>query len=97
MEFALDSVQIVVALGILNVWIVRFARRSSWRGGEAKNMREEFDVYGLPPSFMFAVGAVKISLISLPQLPQAPLLPSGVRIRGISFQVHDVHDVVHED
>lgn len=28
-------------------------------------MREEFEVYGLPPSFMFAVGAVKISLAAL--------------------------------
>jgi len=65
MDLALTSIQIIIALGILNVWFVRFERRSGWRGGEAKNMREEFEVYGLPPWFMFAVGAAKVALAAL--------------------------------
>ncbi len=40
--------QVVVALGILNVWIIRFNRSTQYRGGGAQNMREEFQAYGLP-------------------------------------------------
>lgn len=54
--------QVVVGLGLLNVWLIRFSKSTPWRGGEAKNMREEFAVYGLPLWLMWAVGVVKISL-----------------------------------
>jgi hypothetical protein len=57
--------QVVVALAILNVWILRFGKATSWRGGEAANMREEFAVYGLPDWFMFTIGFLKISLSAL--------------------------------
>ena len=54
--------QVVVALAILNVWIVRYGKATSWRGGEATNMKEEFSVYGLPDWFMLSIGFLKISL-----------------------------------
>lgn len=57
--------QVVVALAILNVWILRFGKATSWRGGEATNMKEEFTVYGLPDWFMFTIGFLKISLSAL--------------------------------
>lgn len=57
--------QVVVALGILNVWILRFGKATSWRGGEAANMQEEFSVYGLPDWFMYTIGFLKISLAAL--------------------------------
>ena len=41
-------IQIVIALGILNVWLLRFGKPSAWRGGDAQNMVQEFRVYGLP-------------------------------------------------
>jgi hypothetical protein len=34
--------QIIIALGIFNVWIIRYGKETNWRGGEAKNMKEEF-------------------------------------------------------
>ena len=54
--------QIVIALGIFNVWIVRYGKETKWRGGEAKNMKEEFAAYGLPGGFMVFIGAAKILL-----------------------------------
>jgi hypothetical protein len=56
--------QIVIALGIFNVWIVRYGKETKWRGGEAKNMKEEFAAYGLPGGFMVFIGAAKILLAS---------------------------------
>lgn len=54
--------QITVALGILNVWLLRRGKSTAYRGGGAKSMREEFAAYGLPPFAMVVVGIVKISL-----------------------------------
>ena len=54
--------QTLAALGILNVWIVRFNKETEFRGGSAKNLPEEFDVYGLPRWMVYVTGATKISL-----------------------------------
>ena len=54
--------QIFIALGIFNVWIIRYGKETGWRGGEAKNMKEEFAAYGLPGEFMVLIGAAKILL-----------------------------------
>ena len=35
------------ALWILNVWFNRFNKDTGYRGGDATNMREEFEEYGL--------------------------------------------------
>lgn len=60
METIINIIQIVIALGILNVWILRFGKPSTWRGGEAKNMKEEFQVYGLPSWFVGVIGFLKV-------------------------------------
>ncbi len=57
--------QIFIALGIFNVWLLRFGRSTEWRGGDAQNMKEEFATYGLPPWFMVAIGIAKVGLASL--------------------------------
>jgi len=57
--------QVVVAIAILNVWVIRFGKATNWRGGEATNMSEEFTVYGLPHWFMLTIGFLKISLAAL--------------------------------
>jgi uncharacterized membrane protein YphA (DoxX/SURF4 family) len=61
---------------LLNVWLLRVGRPTSWRGGDAKNMREEFVAYGLPPWFMWAIGFLKVTL--------AILLIVGLWINSIS-------------
>ena len=54
--------QALAALGILNVWLVRFNRQTEFRGGSAENLPEEFEVYGLPHWMVYTTGAAKISL-----------------------------------
>ena len=46
--YFLIALQLIVALGILNVWLLRPGKATPFRGGEAKNLREEFAAYGLP-------------------------------------------------
>ena len=62
MEFLPVALQLVVALALLNVWLVRAGQATRYRGGEAKSMREEFAVYGLPVGVMRIVGALKVSI-----------------------------------
>lgn len=62
MEYILLALQLVVALGILNVWLFRPGRATPYRGGDAKNLRAEFAAYGLPFWFMCVVGVLKVGL-----------------------------------
>ncbi|NBD38325.1 MAG: DoxX family protein [Verrucomicrobia bacterium] len=60
MEAFRIALQVVIGLGILNVWLLRFGKSSPWRGGEATNMKEEFAAYGLSPTVMYLVGFLKV-------------------------------------
>ena len=57
--------QTAAALWILNVWFNRFNKDTGYRGGDATNMREEFEEYGFSEQQMYAVGATKVSLAVL--------------------------------
>jgi uncharacterized membrane protein YphA (DoxX/SURF4 family) len=65
MDLAVKVIQVVVALGIYNVWLLRFRKSTSWRGGTAQNMKEEFEIYGLPGWFMGVVGLLKLLCATL--------------------------------
>ena len=54
--------QIIVALGLLNVWILRCGKKTPYRGRGAESMRGEFEAYGLPVWFMWLTGALKIGV-----------------------------------
>ena len=54
--------QLIVALGILNVWLLRASKATPFRGGDAKTLREEFAAYGLPYWLMCVVGVLKVGL-----------------------------------
>lgn len=81
MELAVQVVQVVVALVIFNVWLLRFNKTTEWRGGSASNMKEEFDAYGLPTGSVYVVGALKLlcaaGLIAGIWFPQL-VLPSAI-------------------
>lgn len=48
-EFSLTSaLQLILALGLLNVWLLRARSATRYRGGEARSLSAEFEVYGLP-------------------------------------------------
>lgn len=57
--------QTAAALWILNVWFNRFNKDTGYRGGDATNMKEEFEEYGLSETAMYAVGAAKVGLAGL--------------------------------
>ena len=73
----MELINIIIAMGILNVWIIRYDLETQWRGGGSKNLMEEFLTYGLPLWFMYFVGFAKISL--------AILLFLGIWINEFSF------------
>lgn len=65
MEWIKIAIQLIIAVSIFNVWIIRFGMPTSWRGGSAKSMKEEFEAYGLPEWFMKLIGFLKLTLAAL--------------------------------
>jgi hypothetical protein len=61
MKFLPYFAQIFVALTVISVWTIRFNRATPWRGGNAKNMCEEFSVYGLSAGLRKTVCCLKLS------------------------------------
>ena len=53
-------VSFFVSILVTNVWLFRFNKETPYRGGDAKNMIEEFATYGLDINIMYLVGALKI-------------------------------------
>ena len=59
--FSISTIlQVVVAIGLLNVWLLRPGRATSYRGGTAQSLKEEFAAYGLPDVAFYLVGVLKI-------------------------------------
>tara|TARA_B000000475_G_C15786210_1_gene361561 strand:+ start:257 stop:622 length:366 start_codon:yes stop_codon:yes gene_type:complete len=65
MTFLTILINLIIALTLLNVWLLRFNKKTIYRGGDANSMKEEFSVYGLPLWFMYFIGFSKIILASL--------------------------------
>ena len=62
MEIISPIIQIILALGILNVWFIRAGRASKYRGRAAANLKDEFTSYGLSSAVFFVVGALKSAI-----------------------------------
>ena len=54
--------KILIAAGLINVWLVRFNRPTKYRGAGSHNMKEEFAVYGLPSWSLYVVGGFKLAI-----------------------------------
>ena len=54
------TLQLLLGLGLLNVWLLRSRSATSYRGGDAQSLLEEFAAYGLPKEVFYAVGALKL-------------------------------------
>lgn len=65
MEYISIIAQIIIALGIFNVWLLRYNKNTGWRGGKAGNMKEEFATYGLPGWSVSVIGFLKVLLAVL--------------------------------
>ncbi len=90
----LIALKVIVALGILNVWLLRSGKATSYRGGAAKTLRAEFATYGLPAWSFFAIGGLKIALalallisIPYPSLTQPAAITLGLLMLG-AFVMH---------
>jgi hypothetical protein len=56
------ALQLIIALGIANVWILRADRATPYRPEGASSLAEEFTRYGLPDWVRRAVGVTKLAL-----------------------------------
>ncbi|MDH3223533.1 MAG: DoxX family protein [Gemmatimonadota bacterium] len=59
------AAQVVIALGIFNVWILRRNRATPYRPDGAADLEDEFRRYGLPDWVRSAVGITKVGLAVL--------------------------------
>lgn len=69
-------IQIIIPLGIFNVWLLRPNQGTSYRGKGAANLKEEFAAYGLPEWSFYTIGTLKLSAAAM--LLLGFLLPSLV-------------------
>jgi hypothetical protein len=62
MNYFTVALQCIVAISILNVWLIQNKKPTQWRGGNATTIIEEFKVYGLPVWMCYVVGTLKVIL-----------------------------------
>ena len=65
MEFISDQqlvslFQVVIGLSVMRVWTINFNKSTPWRGGGARNMKDEFTAYGLPMWMVYFGGILKV-------------------------------------
>jgi hypothetical protein len=94
MHFLTLVLQLIVAVGILNVWLLRSGRATPFRGGDAKTLRQVFAAYGLPFWCLCVIGVLKVGLalalmaaIWFPHLTQPAAIGLGVLMLG-AFVMH---------
>lgn len=57
----INILQIIIALGIVNVWFLRPGKATLYRAKQAKTMKQEFKAYGFSSNFMYFIGFLKVS------------------------------------
>ena len=76
-EYGIIALKIIVGISILNVWLLQKNKATKWRGGEAQNIFEEFEVYGFSQQFCYVIGFLKVSL--------ALLLIASIQFNGLTL------------
>ena len=89
MNYFTIALQCIVAVSILNVWLVQNKKPTQWRGGDATTIIEEFKVYGLPVWMCYFIGTLKVVLafgllaaIWYPELKQPSALGLALLLLG---------------
>lgn len=99
-SFSVSTVlQVVVGLGLLNVWLVRARSSSGFRGGSAQSLKEEFSAYGLPDWFFYAIGVLKIGsavLLILGIWLPAVVLPAAGTVAALMVGALSMHAKVKD-
>ena len=44
-DYVIIILKIIIGISILNVWLIQSKKTTKWRGGNAKNIIEEFEIY----------------------------------------------------
>ncbi len=90
----LTALQVILALGLLNVWLLRANSSTRYRGGDAPSLKEEFRAYGLPEWFFYLVGFLKIgsavALIAGIGFP-ALVLPASLLVAALMLGALAMH------
>lgn len=99
MHYILAFLQLVVALGLLNVWIIRNNKTTPYRGSCATCLKDEFIAYGLPLWSFYVIGFIKITSaillllgIWLPSLVLPAALVVSIMMIGALFMHIKVKD-----
>jgi hypothetical protein len=61
MTYITIFLQLFVAFGLLNVWLIRSNQETSYRGSNASSLKNEFTAYGLPLWSFYVIGFIKLS------------------------------------
>ena len=86
--------QIIAALGIFNVWLLRFGQDTEYRGGKASNKSEVLVAYGLPTVAVYIIGFLKIvSAIGLLAgiFLQSFVIPSTILLAALMIGAFGMH------
>ena len=89
-----------ISLGILYAWTIGFNRPSKFRGGNARNMKEEFAAYGFPAWVMPVTRVVKIRLavcLLFGYFFPVVVKPVAFALTGIMFVAVMMHLKLHKD
>jgi len=95
MELLQIICQLIIGLGILNVWFLRSKKKTSYRGGETTSLKEEFAAYGLPDWVFPIVGILKVGAalallagIVVPGLVKpAAMIMAGLMVGALTMHV----------
>lgn len=90
----LTVLQVVIGLGLLNVWVLRPSAATPYRGGDARTLREEFAAYGLPTWFFYLVGVLKVgsgAMLLVGLWVPALVLPAGTIVAGLMLGALAMH------
>lgn len=94
-----NILQIVIALGLLNVWILRFNKETAYRGGVAKTLKEEFAQYHLPVWSCYVVGFLKVTsalfLIAGVWIPEL-VIPFSILILFLMLSAVTMHIMIRD-
>ena len=91
--------QLIIGLGLLNVWLIRARGATAFRGGDAGSLKAEFRAYGLPDVAFYVVGFLKVTgalaLIAGIWLPQL-ISPAAALIVALMVGALSMHVKVND-
>lgn len=94
MSTVIPFLQLIVAIGLLNVWLVRSNQSTPYRGGEATSLKDEFIAYGLPLWFFYTIGVLKVGcalLLLMGLWVHSLILPTALFISALMLGALAMH------